>query len=338
MKRKVLGIVGILLMSGVSLTSYGAVEVSALHIGDAATVKPNVLLQGWSVGNQTTDPKNQSTRLRRAEMKVSGTIANAPKYVIMVDPAKLIPPPGGKSISADNMLQDIALSYTIVSGLNITAGQFKIPTTAEGLDPSGDLPLPERSLVGRTFGDKREMGLMVGYKTSLYNVASMVSSGRSLSGTGTGMFNDLDTRAELTPTKEFGFGSFVAIGKGFNYSKKGRWGVNTRYTLSSLVLRAEYAQAKDGALQGQGVTTEAGYWITDNLEPVLRYETFSPSQNFGPSGKAETLGVNYYLRDYNTKLQLAASALQNMAAVNGSPAISKGTNTQEVTFVVQASL
>ena len=152
------------------------------------------------------------------------------------------------------------------------------------------------------------------------------------------MFHDLDTRLEVTPNRNLGLGGFIVLGNDFNYSEKGRWGFNGRYTLGHAVVRAEYAQAKDGTSQSHGFTTEVGYWITENLEPVVRYETFSQNQTTTISGRAETIGVNYYFRDYFTKIQLAGSALKNMAAINGSPTIAQGVSNQEVTFAVQAAI
>jgi len=100
--------------------------------------------------------------------------ADAPRYFLMIDPAKLVPAPGGPNIAAKNMVQDFGLSYAIVPELELTVGQFKAPTTAEGLDSSGDLSLPERPLVGRTFGDKREMGIRAtGHPGHVNNKASL---------------------------------------------------------------------------------------------------------------------------------------------------------------------
>jgi hypothetical protein len=319
-------------------STFNITDYTSYKADGIGSVKFNALLQAWTVGNQTSTANDQNVRLRRSEFKLSGQIADAPKYFFMIDPAKLIAPPNGKSPSADNMVQDFGLSYAIVPGLEITAGQFKIPTTAEGLDSSGELPLPERSLVGRTLGDKREMGVKLGYKAAQFNVASMVSSGRSASGTGTGMFHDLDLRAELTPMKDTAIGSFVVLGKDVDYSQKGRWGLNARTRLGNTVLRGEFAQAKDGAVQAYGFTTEAGYWLTDDLEPVARYESFSPNQGATYLGQAETLGVNYFFRDYLTKVQVSGSVLQSMAAINGSPTYSAGAHNAEVTLALQTAL
>lgn len=307
-------------------------------LGELATAKVNLLIQGWSIQNENDSPNNQNFRLRRTEIKLSGAIANAPKYFFMIDPSKLIPLPNGKPIAANNMIQDVGIGYGFAPGFEITVGQFKAPTTAEGLDSSSDLQLPERSLVGRTIGDKREMGVKLTYKQTFWNATAMVSSGRYLTAAAEGMFNDIDTRIEFTPNKQTSFGTFLVMGAGFDYNRKGRWGANARYHWGNAELRAEYAQAKDKTTHSHGTTLETGYWINDNLEPVARYETYTPAQSAKNSGRAETLGVNYYFRNYFAKLQLAASALQNMSAATGSPTYSNGTDTKEVTLALQVAI
>ena len=315
-----------------------AVQVSALDLGGGTTVKPNVLLQAWTLGNENDSSKNQTLRLRRAELKISGKIADAPSYFFMIDPAKLIPPPGAPNIAAKNMFQDFGLSYAIVPEFEVTVGQFKAPTTAEGLDSSGNLPLPERSLVGRTFGDRREMGIRAAYKAEKWNAATMLSAGRAVSATGEGMANDLHTRIEATPIEGLGVGTFLTLGGGIDYTAKGRFGLNGRYRLGDADLRAEYARASDKGVDSEGMTTEAGYFVTENFEPVMRYEVFRPNPGFASMAKAETIGVSYFLRDYNSKIQLAGTAMQNMAAPNGSPAATNGVNNKLVTLALQASL
>lgn len=296
-----------------------------------ASLKFNALLQGWVVGNEHEARQNQNLRLRRFELKFSGEIHRGPKYLVMADPSRLIPPPNGTVPPAKDMIRDFSLSQQFGNGFDFAVGQLRLPTTAEGLDPSSDLALPERSLVGRTLGYSREMGARFSYKAPLWSATSMVSSGRSVSGAGHGMLNDLDSRAELTPLKNLGFGAFVVFGKGFSYTDKGRWGANVRYRRGPASIRSEYAQAKDGARHSRGTTTELGYWITENFEPVVRYETFN-------SSKAESIGVNYYVREYNTKVQVAGSVMQNMISPNGTPTVEAGVNNKEVTVVLQESI
>ena len=166
----------------------------------------------------------------------------------------------------------------------------------------------------------------------------MVSSGRSLSGAGQGFFHDLDTRFEVTPGSSIGVGGFLVFGNDFDYSKKGRWGINGRFNIGKTLLNAEYAVGKNGPIQCQGVNTELGYWITESFQSMVRFETFSPNQSMDILGRAETLGLSYYLRKYLTKFQAALTVMQNMAAANGTPSFAKGADSQVFTLAVQTSI
>jgi len=332
---------GLTIFIATTLPSYASLESSTYHWADIATIKPNATIQMWTIGNMNSTINNQNVRLRRAEIKASGSVVNSKKYTVMIDPARLIPPSGGKNIPAKMILQDFSLSAEVVPGIEISVGQMKAPMTAEGLDSSSSLILPERSLVGRILGDRREMGLKVSYKKGIFNTTSMISSGRAIYNTGMGMFNDFHTRVELSPIKNLSYGTFVTIGNGFNYSKKGRWGLNARYNFGDTMLRAEYAQGRDGGIESQGLTTEVGYWITPSLQPVVRYERFSPNQVATTQtslAQAETIGVNYLLPEYNSKVQVSGSALQNLADPTGTPTLSRGVHNAEVTVSLQASI
>ena len=54
-------------------------------------------------------------------LKLSGTLAGLPRYFLMIDPARLIPPTGGKSVAADQMIQDFGVSVPFGQGFELTA-------------------------------------------------------------------------------------------------------------------------------------------------------------------------------------------------------------------------
>jgi len=320
-----------------------AVETPMVQMSETSTARLNGLFQAWINGEQSPTPRDQPYRLRRAEMKLTMAYKDTNKIFFMVDPARLIPAPGASPMPANVMLQDLGVSTAPLAGLEVMAGQIKIPTTAEGMDSSSELPLPERSVIGRVFGDRRELGVRANFRQALWNASTMISSGTALNfpTAPTPALNWINA-AEWTPVREVGIGGFVFLSNAngnFGYDQRGRWGLHARYRPGNADLRAEYAQGKDGAVQSAGMTTEAGYWFTPAFEAVARFEAYSPNERFFSNpGKAETLGVSYLLRDYNTKLQLAASALQNMSAANGSPGFAAGAEFQLVTFAVQTSI
>jgi phosphate-selective porin len=147
-----------------------------------------LLLQGWFTASTDTrfsaaltSPKfapsgenNAGTstfRLRRAEMSYDGSVAKIVKYRAMIDPTIIQNGPITGAVSGDqghetdtvtvkDILQD-AWVGVMVPFHEVRLGQFKIPLTMEGFGSSGKLDFAERSLMGRTFGDQRDIGLMV---------------------------------------------------------------------------------------------------------------------------------------------------------------------------------
>ena len=322
----------------IGFNAYGAVEISRVDLGNSTTLKPNGLLQLWSVNNENGSPRNENFRLRRAEMKIGGTVATESlRYFIMVDPAKLVVPIGGRPVTTTTMVQDLALGYKITPRFEILFGQYKTPTTAEGLDSSAQLPLPERSFIGRSVGDKREVGVELAYKEDLWNTALMLSHGSPIGRDAYGGLSDMDYRFEMTPLKGLGVGFFYVIGS-WDDQKKGRLGMNARCHLSSVALRTEYAQAKDQGLFSQGMTNEVQYNINENIETVARYEFFLPGFGQSNLSQAQTLGLSYWVRNWNSKLQISGTAMQNMAASNGSPVPVDGANNKEIIFAIQAAI
>jgi hypothetical protein len=318
--------------------SFAAAEISEIHLGESTTLKPTALLQVWGIGNQLDSSKNENIRIRRAEIKVTGNIAtDSLRYFVMVDPSRLIVPAGAKSMPTIAMIQDIGFGFKIIPQLELIVGQYKTPTTAEGLDSSSQLPLPERSYVGRTLGDKREVGAGLVYKETYWTTALMLSNGATFGRT-SGAFHDVDARVDLRPTAQLGVGAFATLGNDFNYASKGRYGLNARYKLGKAKFRTEFAHAMDFGKTSDGMDNEIEWDFTENMETVVRYEFYIP--NFGSKAlsQAETIGMNYYLRNWNSKLQLSASVMQNMSSPNGTPTLSDGFNNAEVMVALQASI
>lgn len=320
-----------------------AYELSPAQVGPV-TGKFNALVQGWSVGEsqQRTSEARSTYRLRRAEMRLSGDVRERVRYFVMVDPSKSIKydftPPNADT----NPVQDFGLGTKIADigegALDAQVGQFKTPSDYEGLIPSANLLFPERSLSGRTYGDRRELGAMLSYRTPLWKLSSMLATGSPVTVNASTKLTDLHTRFELTPVKGLLVGTFMSLGDGFDYSKRGRLGLNVEYAYRDAVVRAEAAMGEINHVRTDGFAVEAGYFVTADIQPVARFDAFAPNRDKGIVGKAETLGVNWYVSRPNAKIQASASALQNMGGNYGTPNIATGQGNKEVTLAVQATL
>lgn len=143
------------------------------------TISGLAQVQGLSFfGQRGGSPNAQNTfRLRRAEIQVSGAITPRISGTIKVDAAKALGTnTAAASFQAGNILQDLQLTYLVrtrgtgatASNLYIDAGQFKIPVGYESLQSSAALPLVERALMFTArdpfrggYGDIRDTGLQL---------------------------------------------------------------------------------------------------------------------------------------------------------------------------------
>ena len=320
-------------MSSLSPFSQAA-ESQSLAVG-TGSAKFNGLFQTWLV-NDTAAATTTNIRLRRSELKLSGSVIEDTRWFVMMDPAKSLKT-GAVSGSNDNkILQDLGVAYSITSEFELVAGQFKIPTTAEGLDSSAELPFTERSLVAKTYGDKREPGVMLTYKTSNWKIATMASNGQAANVDDTTANKDLNVRFDWMPIPSLAFGAFTTA-PDFSYGTnggKGRWGVNARLLLDDLTLRAEGVLANDLGTFSRGWVLDAGYQLGD-YQPVARYYSLDNSTVVGTEA---SFGLNYYLSKNNSKIQATYGILNNLSGSNGSPSLAPDMNGTLFTLAFQAAI
>src|SRR5439155_21623267 len=112
---------------------------TSIKIGDGE-VRLGALLQSWYVTDDS--PVNAATssyygnttgentfRLRRAEIRLAGTIGPGWGFEVMFDPAKAINTAAGAD---GKILQDLGVSFTGLKGQELRLGQKKIYLTEEG--------------------------------------------------------------------------------------------------------------------------------------------------------------------------------------------------------------
>jgi hypothetical protein len=330
--------------------------------------KMNSLLQFWfvndtSLGHQTIGTNQNNAKLdmlvRRAEMNFNGALSDTTRWAVDFDFAR------ATNGTAADILNDVIISQNLVMPeLTLDVGQFKIPTVAESLDPSGQLLFPERSMVARTWGESRQPGAMITYKAPMWKLAGMISDGGNTKGNniannGQGKYDvdtttttateyhannkDLTFRFDIKPMEMVSAGAFTYL-PSYNWGQGGAFGANVRVMpMEDLVVRAEYVR---GWLRGAGAdklplngyVIDGGYQYGD-FQPVARYEiqqqcvtaTGAVGTTSGDcfTASATTVGLNYYLMKHNSKIQFAYTMLgkntSGSNASNGAAAFSPAT-------------
>ncbi len=122
------------------------------------------LLQLWYSHDETRgneSGKADTFRLRRSEIMFSGEILPEVAWTVMVDPSKELGFSAGAIDQNTRILQDYNIDIGYIPHHIVSIGQFKLPLTEEGLRSSVMLDTIERSFIGRTFGDQRDIGIQV---------------------------------------------------------------------------------------------------------------------------------------------------------------------------------
>jgi len=238
--------------------------------------------------------------------------------------------------SAVSTLQDFYLTFQSEYA-DVSIGQFKIPVSWEGFNSSSKLLLPERAFTSNLLGDKRDLGLRVEKTFEKFGYVAGVYNGSALNNLDSNNQKDLALRLEAYPIKGMTIAAMAydSVGYRTRAGTKDRWEGDFRYDNGELLIQAEYIRAVDvkasgatecknaaGKCTSQGGYGALGYTIKDvgsgdwkgNLQPVVRVgfwdnDTDNPANDAMATAELERLdfevGLNYYLRSHEAKLQLS---------------------------------
>lgn len=330
------------------------VEAPALPPSDKVTVaktgyfQPGLNLQAWAFASHLDDGTDETWsstfRIRRAEIKARGEIIEKKLgYLVMFDVARLLdfrrtgvdvsdtgsppatigtasvlePPSGGST----SILQDLQLTY-MTDYADISIGQFKIPVSLEGSGSAARLYFPERALVSRQFGDKRDLGVKVEKTLGAFGYTFGVYNGEGQNRLDSNDQKDVSLRLEVYPVRGVTAAvvGYVAAFDRDDPGTKDRLEGDLKVELGGVLVQAEYIRAWDmGAdgtrVSGHGFYALAGYTFFDRLQPVVRVGALDPAIGQDENGALEIdradeymtyeLGVNYYAKSHDAKLQLA---------------------------------
>jgi hypothetical protein len=168
---------------------------------------------------------------------------------------------------------------------------------------------------------------MLTYTNGVVKAGVMISNGQTTNADdSTNNKKDVAARVEFTPPElrsvtAGGFANMADWGLSF----RTRYGFNLRHNWRDWIFRGEYIHALDSTDVGRPVTHsdafifDAGYMIlSDRLQGVARFDTFASNATSFESARAYNLGLNYFLKGHNAKVQVWASRLHNFLGSYGS--------------------
>jgi phosphate-selective porin OprO/OprP len=222
-------------------------------------------------------------------------------------------------------LLDAYTTYRIADFLKFTAGQFKVPFSAESLNSDAQLEFIDRAqvveaLAGRSkdvIGNQngRDIGAQVGgnfvklddhylfeYEFGVFNGAGYDVTADNNN------HKDIAGRLVIYPLSGLRIGADFYNGQGF-YAigtapaashKRDREGIDGKYVIDNLTLKAEFDKGTDGSLNRNGWYGQVSYFLLNKkLEPALRYDTYDPTQISMTDRTTNYMaGVNYYFNQW----------------------------------------
>jgi Phosphate-selective porin O and P len=308
---------------------------TSLKVGDGE-LKFGLLLQGWyvadgsPVGSGTSwlgnNTGNNTFRIRRAEIKLSGKITRDWGFEVMLDPSKqqnftvTTTPATGVGTAACSgtdckLLQDLGVTFFGLKGHEFTLGQKKIALTEEGVRSSSELDFAERAQVTRTFSDRRETGFF--YKGEYGEHFGALAS--ITNGTASNVNDDSnDTlffagRFDVKPLPGlmFGLSGGTSGGETSAHFTRNRWGTHVKYDGPDdlpLGFRAEYLRATDGAAAGDlnrdGFYATLLYTLARQYQLAFRYDEINNNKDVDNNKiKTITAGFHYLIKGKNINLK-----------------------------------
>jgi hypothetical protein len=308
-----------------------------LTVGTGGLFQPGLLLQGWFVFDGCPScvnptPTSVSTfRVRRAEIHMKGEIVpGVANYAVMIDPARVIEfqnvnvpvtPVNATSpeqvtvrqpVGPATMLQDVYLTFP-TEYADVSMGQFKIPLSWEGYNSSSKVLFPERAIVSRQFGDKRDLGLRIAKTTQYFGYSAGIFNGLGVNTLDTNNQKDLALRLEAYPIPGLTVAGVIygSVGQRTQAGTKDRYEADLRFEQGPVLFQGEYIYARDIAVNdgpsynGQGFYAAAGFTFFEMLQPIVRIGYFDPNTGKDADHMWEyNVGLNYYIRKHESKLQL----------------------------------
>ena len=264
-------------------------------------------------------------RLRRGQFGLQAQITPKVSATASFDFAKKN---NTSTSAADSILQDLYVSYLLNQGKDkqnsnfIDVGQQKVPFGYESLLSSSALPLVEAGLMYQerdpdkgNYGNGRDTGVQLrgtqgkfDYRLGIFNGLGEQQNTLALS----------DAKAfigrvgyHFTPDLQVGVSGGHAntgINAAGQRADRSLWNGYAVYNHAKLTLQGEYTQGdySDPLNRIQDIRSyygHVGYYLTPKLEGVARAD-FLTFRNVDADVKQYTVGLNYYLKGNNAKIQL----------------------------------
>jgi hypothetical protein len=317
---------------------------------ELAGIRAGGLLQVWYAQG---DGGFQNTfRIRRAELKLSGDVSSRARWAITVDPARLLSTTtttadvngisfvtGTTVNQGSRILVDAYLGFALPAQLELDAGQLKVPVGLEGgIQSPAVLETVERALYtsdrarGGIYGDSRDIGVLLRGPAARdvdYAIGYFNGVGESQNDTdhnrAKAVVGRFAARLPFLPALSLGASGALSTRSSPDSVIRQRAGAEARLIAGPVLVKAEYMSGRDGDRTGAGWYAHLGYSPTTHLNLVVRQDVFDPDLN------AESTVLNARERDWVAGFTYDMPALNVRFQMNYlrkllSPSIAPGRN------------
>lgn len=299
------------------------------------SLKFDGLLQTWYANGSLHG--DNTLRVRRAELKISGKVAPRMSWAVMIDPAKSLSlrqsstSVGGQQVvigesvnQSSRMLQDALVTIGLDHGYSIDVGQYKLPFAYEGPNPTSQVLTVERPMFasdrarGGSLGDVRDIGVTMRgslWPSSKLSVGLFDGTGEAMNATDANdqkvFVANFATHIPIVSGLTLGMSGVYGGSPNSEHARRDRIAALAEFLRPSFAARAEYVRGVDGDVHRMGYYQLLAYKLNKSFELVQRIDFFDPDVRRAGTQQDEAAtdvlaGLNYYIVGHNAKLQINA--------------------------------
>lgn len=271
------------------------------------------------------DTPNGTFTFNRMRIGVMGNIPYDFSYYALLETSPFV------SEAGNPFIIDAFITYNRFEYAKASLGQFKKPLGLELTTPCSGLHTIQRSnfvneLTGPT---NRDLGLMIlgGKKDGLINYQVAVMNGNGVGQENSDQFMDYYGRLVISPVKFVRVGGSMLYGRdeatveGAPSDERYRYGADLDFEYNNFRVQSEYMYGKDvgsyttgggcggppelhsGSIKRAGFFVMGMYKITDQIQPVVKYEQYNTDMSKDNINQTTTIGINYFFNDW-TRMQI----------------------------------
>ncbi len=230
---------------------------------------------------------------RRGQIRLEGSLDQENiRWALMVDPIAL----------SNKITLDAFISLEYLPFLDLKLGQFKYPQNLDGRLSESKLFLIRRSMLGRTFGAQRDVGIYAGHDFEKFEYAVALINGAGQNNSENNDKKDFAGRILLKPIPYVSFGGSIYRGRQPSGVTE-RTGAELQFNYKKLTLQSEYQAGQDSSLERWGLYLQGAYLLGKHFQPCLRGEIWEPAKdNIKDKFYIASLGFSWLLKGENTKI------------------------------------